>query len=451
MATPSRETSSFMTRFCRRRRLLALAGLTAGIVVGAWFLWDRLAPAPVPPTVNTSGIDPEAAQAITDALAAVRSHPRALQAWSDLALTLFAHDFYAESVECFVQAARLDPNDMRWPYFEGLARWDADKAAAIAPLQRAAALAERDPVPQVRVAEALLEEGRTDEAVGYLQRALKLDPGNPRALVNMGTILFRQGDARGSLPYLEAAGEHVTTQKAAVTLLAQVYEKLGESPRAAAARTRATSLPDDVRWYDPILEKERSYQKGPLARIRTAGFLLDGNQVGEAIALLQDTVQRYPNSDQAHLSLGKAYLRMGQHHEAETALREALRLKPDLYQAIFLLGAAVYGQKDYSRAAEQFRRALEANPEDPLAQFNLGLCRLELKDPAGAIAAWKGALRVRPDSAEIHFRLGELLIREGQAQEGVAHLEDAVRLAPQNAQFKQRLDESKARHLSTGK
>ena len=445
------ETGGTPLRQRRRRQVLALAVVAALLAGSGYLLWDRLNPAPVPPVVKTAEIDPEAAAAIAAATTAVRNRPRDVKAWGDLALTLFAHDYYAESVECFIHAAELDPKDMRWPYFEGLARWNSDKPSAIAPLERAAALAANDPAPQVRVAEALLEEGRVDDALTYFQRALKLDPGHPRALLDVGVIMVKRGDASGGVPYLEAVAANIMTRKSANTQLAEAYARLGDSLRSAQARALAESLPEDIHWYDPILERESSYQKGPRRLIETAAALLDNNRPDDAERLLQDTLRQYPKAYEAHLVLAKLYLRVGHHAEAERALQNALRLKPATYQVAALLGAAELGQKQYDKAAEQFRLALQLKPDDPVAQFNLGHCLVQLGDKSGAIAAWKSALRFRPNSAEIRYQLGDLLVREGQADEGLTHLENAVRLAPQNSQYKLRLDEARAGRQSTGK
>lgn len=48
---------------------------------------------------------------------------------------------------------------------------------------------------------------RFDEARGYIEQALALDPGNPAILDSMGWVLFRLGETRKALDFLEKAWE----------------------------------------------------------------------------------------------------------------------------------------------------------------------------------------------------------------------------------------------------
>lgn len=48
---------------------------------------------------------------------------------------------------------------------------------------------------------------RFDEAQGYIEQALALDPGNPAILDSMGWVLFRQGETSKALDFLEKAWE----------------------------------------------------------------------------------------------------------------------------------------------------------------------------------------------------------------------------------------------------
>jgi tetratricopeptide (TPR) repeat protein len=442
-AIPPKTESSPAATSKRRKLLLLILSLAVTLGLLAWFGHDWLRPAATPPFVDLSGIDdPEVAKAIEAALTEVHRKPRDPDAWSNLALTLFAHDFYIECVPCFAEAERMTPKDLRWPYFQGLALLRTNPAAALPHLERAAELAERESVPHIRLAEALQEQGQLAAAAERYQKALHLDPGHPRILLGLGTVLLKQGDAKGSVPLLQGAVNDITTRKSANAMLAEAYQQLGERDRETQARQIAMALPEDQQWFDPLVESARSYQKGLLPVILTAKQLIETNHCREALDLMIGTLPQYPNNAQVFLYLARARVMLGEYAEAENAAREALRLKPEDFQEVDVLGRSLYGQKRYQVAEEQFRRALRLKPDDALTQYRLGQCRLEQGDRSGAIAAWQEALRSQPN-ARIHFELGDLLAQEGRTKEALGNLDDAVRLEPQNEQFKKRRDELK--------
>jgi tetratricopeptide (TPR) repeat protein len=419
--------------FLSRRRLLLFVAIVAMVAFPIWLVQSRNGAPPDPPTVVTAGIDPEAADAVEAALANVRQHPRTAAAWGDLGLTLFAHEFFVECLPCFAEAEKLDPSNFRWPYFQGMALYGSER---LPPLMRAAALADREPALQVRVAEALLEQGRLGEAGECFRRALALDPGHPFALLGMGIVLVRQGQAQAGLQYLTPIAELPTARKTAHTLLAEAYRQMEELKRAAEAEARAQALPPDARWFDPIMEVVRPYQKGLTGRIRQGEWLLSENRPAEAIAFMRETLKRYPNAHQAHVLLWNIYLRMGNFKEAEHAVREIIRIKPDDVEAITRLGMVLYEEQQFSAAANEFRRALQIQSNDATAEYKLGECLLQLGDRPGAVSAWQEALRHRPNSAEVHFSLGNLLVRQGQIEEALRHLEAAAQLEPANQEYR---------------
>src|SRR5437016_3622527 len=97
---------------------LLLALLAAG---GIFAVWQWRQPAlPGLPEVDLADADPAVKSLIGSAEAAVRRAPRSADAWGRLGMVLAAHSFYPESVVCFAAAQRLDSEEPRWPYFQGV-------------------------------------------------------------------------------------------------------------------------------------------------------------------------------------------------------------------------------------------------------------------------------------------------------------------------------------------
>jgi tetratricopeptide (TPR) repeat protein len=411
---------------------LTILALVAG---GAWLTaaWWRPS-APTLPDVDLADADPAVIRAVELARQAVLSRPRSADAWGRLGMVLAAHGFHPAAAPCFAEAERLEPHEVRWPYFHGVALAVYDPDAALPSLRRAAALSGRESAaPRLRLAEVLLAQGRAEEAGELFRSLLAADTGNGRAHLGLARLAMGRTDETEGLAHLEAAAANPTTRKAAQTLLAEVYQRRGGAEAAARAARRAADLPEDSEPPDPYLDELESYQVGRQAQLARASKLLRQGREREAVALMRETVRDYPDGASGWLGLGRALVQARDYRGAEQALREAVRLNPDLVEGYFYLGVSHFERGDHLSAAPAFRRATELRPDYALAYYNLGHCLKRQGDRPGALAAFREAVRLKPHFAQAHSNLGELLIPEGRPEEAREHLRLAVALDPGDA------------------
>jgi tetratricopeptide (TPR) repeat protein len=418
--------------------LVAAVTVAAAVAAGVYLLRPK-----PPPAIELAGLDAEAAAAIGTARAEVETHPRSGAAWGRLGMLLFAHDLQVESLACLEQAERLEPAEVRWPYYRGLILLRREPEAALAPLERAAARGGREIAPRLRLAEALLARDRLDEAESQLRAVLGEQPDNPRARLGLGQVAYRRGELRQSLPDLRRAAESPLAEKAARATLAEVCQRLGESEAAEAERSRIADLPADPPWPDPLLREVELLRTGLAARLDQADEMASQGQVAEAAAVLRQVLHDHPDSDRAHLELGRILIRLNDLGGAEDELRMALRLNGQSINAHFLLGGVRALKKDDAEAETCFRAVIGLKPTHALAHYNLGLCRLRQKDPSGAAESFRTALRCRPNMPDAHVALAEVLLEQGRTAEARDHLGDALRLAPDHEKARQLLAKAK--------
>ena len=94
--------------------LILLCGL-----IGRWVYQGWTGPLPELPVLALKGVDPEVADVLTKQRAAVEQAPHSAEAWSRLAMLLYAHQFAEEAVICYRAAETLDGTNPIWPYFQG--------------------------------------------------------------------------------------------------------------------------------------------------------------------------------------------------------------------------------------------------------------------------------------------------------------------------------------------
>lgn len=402
---------------------------------------------PEPPALDLAGADPAVVRAVEAARAAVAESPQSAAAWGRLGMILLTHGLPVEaSNACFAEAERLDAKEPRWPYFQGRVLLATDPEAGVGKLRRAAELCGDAPeAPRLRLAEALLEQGRHDEAAEQFRAVLRQHPDSARAHLGLGRLAYHRDDLRASLDHLERAAADVSARKAARVLMAEVHQRLGHKAAARELLDRVAHLPDDPAWPDPFLEEAARLRTGKQSGLARADELIREGQAAEALDLARGLVRDYPDSEWAWVMLGRALLLRNDAPAAEEALRRAVGLAPDSAEPHFYLGVALFGRKKYAEAAGCFRKAGQLKPDFALAHYNLGHCLKEEGDAVGAIAAFRAAVSRKPDYAPAHTNLGELLARGGQYAEAVSHLRQAVQLNPADPHARALLDEALAR------
>jgi tetratricopeptide (TPR) repeat protein len=159
--------------------------------------------------------------------------------------------------------------------------------------------------------------GRTEEAVGYFQRALRLSPDYLTALENLGNAYRQAHQWEQAQHALEQALTLKPDRAELHYSLAMIFAQTDQRARAEASLQKAISLRPD---YPEALNN-----LGVLyARTR---------RLDEAIAEFQACMRVAPGFDQAYLNLARVYALQGQSQKARSVLSQLLNQQPDNAQA----------------------------------------------------------------------------------------------------------------------
>jgi tetratricopeptide (TPR) repeat protein len=397
---------------------------------------------PDPPNPDLAGAELEVAQAIAAARASVAGNPRSAAAWGQLGKVLQAHEYLPEAERCFAQAGDLDSADQRWPYLQALAllKTPLGASAGLRCLERAVKRGGEVPTPRLRLGEALLEQGRLDDAEAHFRHVLERDPKNARALLGLGQAAHFRRDLKAALHNLTLCAQYAPGVRATHALLAEVYHRLGDEKSAETERQQVARLPEERGWPDAYVMEVQQCAVGVLPEIDKASYLFQQARGPEAIKTIQQTIARHPDSLLAYLALGRFCNQLGDAAGAERAFREAVRRRPDAFEAQFELGFALQTQNRPELAAACYQRTVALKPDYAPAHYQLGHCLLRQGDRLGALEAFRAAVRYRPNFGACHRDLGGLLCDNGATGEALVHLQQAVRLNPMDAQAKRLLE-----------
>jgi tetratricopeptide (TPR) repeat protein len=202
-----------------------------------------------------------------------------------------------------------------------------------------------------RIGRLLLMRRKPDAALAHLQRALELNPDEPRVEYALGQALVDAGRPAEAVPHLRKALAAGVRVDLAGFDLARALAASGD--RAGALGVLKDVRPADVRdaeSWDTLGQLALQLQAPPLAATffgqavsaspraskprRDLGLALAMmGRYPEAIASFEQAVLLDPSDPAAQLNLAVAYAETGRPEDARAHAEEALRLKPDYERA----------------------------------------------------------------------------------------------------------------------
>jgi Flp pilus assembly protein TadD len=184
---------------------------------------------------------------------------------------------------------------------------------------------------------------------------VKQRPANPRAHFNLANALLAQGRVEEAIPHYREAIRLKDNNVEAHNNLGAALAQKGRLEEAISHYREALRLDD---------KNIRSHNNLGLA-LETQG------KVEEAISHYREALRLNDNFVEAHFNLGNALRTQGKVEEAIFHYREALRLKDNDSEAHNNLAVALAQTGRMEEAIQQLRRALELDPYNANAKRNL--------------------------------------------------------------------------------
>jgi protein O-mannosyl-transferase len=226
--------------------------------------------------------------------------------------------------------------------------------------------------------DALVQQGRTAEAMEKFKGALQLDPEDALAWGNVGNIQFRQG---------------------------KFDEAIDNYRRGLRYNSKNAHLHHNL-----------------------ALALFAKGHVADAIQHHQRALALDPFFVDAYLNLGNACMNIGNTDAAVTNYLAAIQLQPNLSAAHYNLGNARLAQKRPDDAIKQFREAVRLNNTFVDAYRQLGLALQQAGRRAEALPVLQQAAALNPSSPGIRAELAALLAELGQTGAAIAQYREALNL-----------------------
>jgi putative PEP-CTERM system TPR-repeat lipoprotein len=292
-----------------------------------------------------------------------------------------------------------------------------NRKAALDAALAAAAAAPQDISAQKLAGTVLLESSRFEEAHGYFERAQKLAPDSPDALVNLGRVEMLQGrieQARGrfeaalqlkaghpraslALAFLDLGANQV---QRALEVLASANKLNPRFIEGRAMEARVWIRKGDLKRAEELAQAMvRELPEHPASHTTLARIQAAAGRVDEALRTLADLVRREPKSAGARFELARTLATAGRVDEAQREAKQALEVNARYLPALELLARLSLSGSDWVQAAKYAEQLKQQAPEQANSHVVAGDVSFAKNDYAAAAASYQRAGALTRDVA----------------------------------------------------
>ncbi len=139
--------------------------------------------------------------------------------------------------------------------------------------------------------------------------------------------------------------------------------------------------------------------------VRKSKKLVNSRKYSEAIAVLEDGLNRYPDNPKILYNLAKDYFRVNNYAKAIENMEQYLQLDQRNKYAYYITGASYYQQSDFFNAIDLFEKAIELDNKFVNAVFALAMAYKKGGESEAAIRTFERVLSIDPDNKMALFEL----------------------------------------------
>jgi tetratricopeptide (TPR) repeat protein len=271
---------------------------------------------------------------------------------------------------------------------------------------------------------ALLDQGRIEESITMLERALAAVPDFVEARVDLARAYRRAGRAADARLEVRRVLEKTPHHHRAWLAYGDVLVDLGQydDARVAFERARLTDperarieeataalLKEDRRksenLFREILRRDASHV-GALCGLAALALLADVPH--DAERLLRHALRQSEHLPLAYRALAPTLIGLGRLTEAEAATLYLAKIEPLSPQTWVTAAGVAIRLMRQAEAVEAYQRALELRPQESGLRMSIGHLEKTLGRRAESEASYKAALAMDPGRAEAYWSLADL-------------------------------------------
>lgn len=313
---------------------------------------------------------------------------------------------------------------------------------------KAALLMDPGAVPVMEdLMELYLAEKMTDKAMEIAGRILDIREDNAAAHAVMGRILLDRNQYGEAVTHLERSLELDPGSANLIFLLAQAYEKSGQTERGIELLSGLEADDDHSAMVSYYLSRLfinagdmdaavaallKAIDRNPafLTAVSELGYIYEqkGDTEGAVALYLRFLEER--DVPEVREVLARLFLKEDRLAEARVQLEAIFKIEPDNTGALLMAGLLETKEGNNDKALELFGKVRRENPENYEVVMQVGVLLRQVERYDEAIETFRDASRLAPDRYEPYVSLAMIYDTQGRQELAVTNLETAIALEP---------------------
>jgi tetratricopeptide (TPR) repeat protein len=384
----------------------------------------------LPPPPSAKGLHPELGKRIADLNKRSIKGPNRVDSLAELSRLYHANGYLNRAWQNYRILIELDKNNPLWPYRLATIVSSFGHLDDSISLYQKAIEFEPEYIPShIHLGDTLLKLNRYGQAKSAFQSVYDKDPSNPFALFGLARIALAQNDIIMAQRLLESARR--SNNRIGGDLLADIYERLGETSKARA-------LLHDVTWSshidiaDPWVDEIVSDCYDSFEVAMAGGKAGRAGKMDRAVELLNKAIALDPLDHNAHNHLAETYVTQGNLIQARKAYENCIKTLPTFDRGWAGLISIELQSGNHSRASELIDQAIAKCPNSYVINNYKGEALIKENRFKEAIPYFETTIRVAPEKAVGHNFLARAYLNLRQNQKALEQLQKALKAEPNN-------------------
>ncbi|MEZ4953671.1 MAG: tetratricopeptide repeat protein [Saprospiraceae bacterium] len=271
--------------------------------------------------------------------------------------------------------------------------------------------------PQEYFQEALLnlKEGKTKEAEKMLRKLLKAFPTNDAVLNVLGVALLDKKPVESSHLLKQAVKSNPINIDAWINL-SSALKRRGQLKEALETIQKAKDINPNRADID----------------YNSANIFLALGRYQDAENAFSAAIEKDPNMTVAHFNLGNLFYEKREIKKARAAFDKALEIDPNFVPALINVGNLTADDGLFAEAEPYYLRVLELDPDHPSAHSLLGRLNLDLDRAEKAKEILLEGIEKDIKDAKAYVLLGNIAKDDNEIELAESYYRDALKIDPRN-------------------
>ncbi len=291
------------------------------------------------------------------------------------------------------------------------------------------------------------------QATQILNKAARIFQNNYEVLRGYGLVEFRRNNMKDATAYLLRANKIYENDIETLILLAKSFSATGDFSSAQKYAVRAIEIDatnsEAQIVYAQILTKFQGIETGAIYlrdlinkfsysiefRYALAELYREQERAIQAQRIYEQIVDADPKNKKARLGLGETYQLQGQTAKALKEFLQAAVIDPSDAEGLFKVGQLYFETGKYKEAITQFERAQAVNSLYPLLNYWMGRSYFQMGNTEEALQAAMAERKLNPNLADSYILAAEVYSSQKQFQKCAGEYQQALKLRPVGAEL----------------